>query len=202
MLALGIVITGFITHLSQIIVIGPQNTFVIRSGMDKKNIWGVVSICIFFDILMICMVMFGLISIISNSPLILKIFQYSGSAFLFWYGGKSINKSVKAKSITGLLHVVDQKSLLIMALSVSILNPGAWMDTIVIGAFGSKYTIGIERILFYIGTVLSSCVWFISIGYGARFLTKPLHSKTAWVIIDFFVGVWMIYLGFKLLSGA
>jgi len=70
------------------------------------------------------------------------------------------------------------------ALSFSLLNPGAYLDTFVM--LGSRSgTIQIdERILFGIGALLASAFWFFALAYGASKLAPIFRNPTTWRLLD------------------
>ncbi len=76
-------------------------------------------------------------------------------------------------------------------LTVSVLNPHAWVDTmVVLGTMAN--TFGDERWLFGAGAMIASTVWFAGLGLGAASLSRFLNSPKAWKIIDLSVGVTMV----------
>lgn len=76
-------------------------------------------------------------------------------------------------------------------MTVSVLNPHAWVDTmVVLGTMAN--TFGDERWLFGAGAMLASALWFAVLGLGAASLSRFLNSPTAWKIIDLSVGVTMV----------
>lgn len=76
-------------------------------------------------------------------------------------------------------------------MTVSVLNPHAWVDTmVVLGTMAN--TFGDERWLFGAGAMLASALWFAVLGLGAASLSRFLDSPRAWRIIDLGVGLTMV----------
>lgn len=76
-------------------------------------------------------------------------------------------------------------------LTVSVLNPHAWVDTmVVLGTMAN--TFGDERWLFGAGAMIASTLWFAGLGLGAASLSRFLDSPKAWKVIDLSVGVTMV----------
>lgn len=76
-------------------------------------------------------------------------------------------------------------------LTVSVLNPHAWVDTmVVLGTMAN--TFGDERWLFGAGAMIASTLWFAGLGLGAASLSRFLNSPKAWKVIDLSVGVTMV----------
>lgn len=81
------------------------------------------------------------------------------------------------------------------------LNPHVYLDTLgLIGAISTQYDVSIDRYVFGIGAVLSSYVFFFSLGYGARLLAPVMQSARAWRILDVLIGLVMWALAIKLIS--
>jgi L-lysine exporter family protein LysE/ArgO len=79
-------------------------------------------------------------------------------------------------------------------LGFSLLNPHAFLDTVIlIGSVGAHYTAS-TRIFFALGTMLASFVWFFSLAYGAGKLAPLFRHPRAWQILDIAVSclMWII----------
>lgn len=88
-----------------------------------------------------------------------------------------------------------------MGLSVSVLNPHSWVDTLVVLG-GMANSFGEGRWLFAAGAVIASLVFFLALTYGAAFLSRWLHSPTVWRAIDVLVGVTVfVVAGFLAIHG-
>jgi len=80
------------------------------------------------------------------------------------------------------------------------LNPHVYLDTVVlVGGFSGQY-FGHERILFAIGAVTASFVWFFCLGYGARWLVPLFAKPAAWRILDGAIAVIMAMLSLSLIA--
>ncbi|WP_158217718.1 LysE/ArgO family amino acid transporter [Nesterenkonia sp. F] len=90
-----------------------------------------------------------------------------------------------ARSLSPVLSVVAA------GLMVSLLNPHAWVDTmVVIGSMATSF--GSEKWIFSAGAVLGSLSWFLLLAYGGRALAPVLNRPRTWQIIDIGVGVTML----------
>lgn len=86
------------------------------------------------------------------------------------------------------------------ALLMTWLNPGAYVDALVIiGGIANQY-VGVERWYFIGGCILASLIWFPALGYGARALATPLSSPRVWRGINAGVAVVLASLALKLLT--
>lgn len=77
-------------------------------------------------------------------------------------------------------------------LMVSLLNPGTWLDTVlVIGVIG--VALPPERRLSYsIGAVCASCAWFVALVLASRQARSLMTSPRNWRIMDSFVSIAML----------
>jgi len=194
-----IFIYGFLMHLAQIIAIGPQNIFVLTNSFQKNKIIPPI-ICITLDIIMISIMMFGIIKLFSSNYYVLSLFQIFGALFLLKYGISSIKKTIKHKNE---VLKIDTKTVHINIIKdsvfISILNPGAWIDTVTISTIGMEYIQG-ERFIFYFGNITASCVWFFGIGIIGYIFSKFLSNPKTWRYINFTTGIIMFFMAVKLLS--
>ncbi|GAA3282735.1 LysE/ArgO family amino acid transporter [Nesterenkonia halobia] len=92
---------------------------------------------------------------------------------------------------TGARAVSPILSVIAAGLMVSLLNPHAWVDTmVVIGSMATSF--GAEKWIFSAGAVLGSLSWFLLLAYGGRALAGVLDRPRTWQIIDVGVGVTML----------
>ncbi|GAB3192952.1 hypothetical protein GCM10027061_24550 [Nesterenkonia suensis] len=76
-------------------------------------------------------------------------------------------------------------------LTVSVLNPHAWVDTmVVLGTMANSF--GVEKWFFAAGALGASCLWFTLLGYGGSALAGLLNRPRTWQVIDAGVGVTML----------
>lgn len=76
-------------------------------------------------------------------------------------------------------------------LMLSILNPHAWVDSLVVlGTMANAF--GADKWWFALGAVLASVVWLSLLACGSAVLAKVLDRPRTWQIIDAVVGVIML----------
>ncbi|PRZ16709.1 LysE/ArgO family amino acid transporter [Nesterenkonia sandarakina] len=89
------------------------------------------------------------------------------------------------------VQVTRISSIAATGLSVSILNPHAWVDTmVVLGTMAN--TFGDQRWLFAGGAVLASIIWFSALALGGAVLSKWLNRPRTWQVLDILVGAIML----------
>jgi len=191
---------GFLTGLSLILAIGAQNIFVIEQGLKKQYIFLVCLICSISDLILIFLgiFLFQYFGNFFNSTieLILNILLF---IFLvhFIYGKISIQKNkinfnhkIKNISLTGITT---------KTLAFTYLNPHVYSDTVFFLGNFSKNLLTIDKYYFGIGAVISSFIFFFSIGYMSKYLSKYLQSQRVWKKINLFIIIFMSTLALYIL---
>ena len=198
-------ILGFFTGLSLILAIGAQNIFVIEQGLKKQFIFIVCIICTFSDFLLIFLGIFlfhYFESFFSPSvELILNILLFLFLVHFIWKKLKNINTNfeINQKNETKGLG-----SVIIITLGFTYLNPHVYSDTVFfLGNFSKSFLIN-QKLLFGFGATLSSIMFFFTLGYLSKFLSKYLNSNKVWRIINtsiiFFMSAISIYVLINILA--
>ncbi|MGM9966891.1 MULTISPECIES: LysE/ArgO family amino acid transporter [unclassified Rummeliibacillus] len=176
---------GIILAFGLILPLGVQNIFVFSQGVTQPNIYKALpatlaaALC---DTLLIFLAVFGLSIIVLQFEWIRLILLISGILFLC-YMGKVIWSSV---GVTNLEEgrALPIKQQILFALSVSLLNPHALLDTVgVIGTSALKYK-GIDQILFATASVGVSWVWFFSLTITGAYLKKLHISGKVFIVFN------------------
>ncbi|HET9843874.1 MAG TPA: LysE/ArgO family amino acid transporter [Gammaproteobacteria bacterium] len=192
-------IHGFSLTASLIVAIGAQNAFVLKQGLKKHHLLFTASLCILFDCILIALGVCGLGVFIEKYPAFTLWFRIFGASFLLFYGIKAFSSALNPQSYTLELHFQPTTRLRTFALLVTFtfLNPHTYLDTIVlIGAAGAQYEVN-EQILFILGAMCASTLWFFSLTFGAKKLSSHFQKPKTWQVLDFFVGVLMLFLAFS-----
>jgi L-lysine exporter family protein LysE/ArgO len=194
---------GFLMGLGLIVSIGPQNAYVLRQAALGEGRGIVFSICVLSDVTLISVGVLGLGQALSSSALLLKICSAAGFIFVCGYALSSFS----ALRATFSAPEVQQMStsharsgrwaIAATALSLSILNPYALLDTLLLlGATGG--TLGDGRLAFSLGAATASIMWFASlISLGAR-LSRFLQSISGQRIIHLLTAICMLGVAFQL----
>jgi len=199
---MGPAFVGFTTGFSLILAIGSQNAFILRQGLLRQHVFWLCLFVALSDALLIAAGVFGFGVIVARYPNFPQLMAYAGAAFLFVYGAQKLLAAVRgqydfqaARQSTGLWRT------LAIAAAFTWLNPHVYLDTVgLIGAISTQYDTNYARYAFGIGAVLSSFVFFFSLGYGARLLSPVMQSARAWRILDTLIWIVMWALAIKLVS--
>ena len=181
-------ILGFITGLSLILAIGAQNIFVIEQGLKKQYVFIVCLICSISDLLLIFLgiFLFEYFNFFFNDTVEL-IFNILLFVFLIYF---IINK-LRAKYDNLNLSLENDKhsliNIILKTLGFTYLNPHVYSDTVFfLGNFSKSFLI-IDKYYFGIGASIASLLFFFSLGYLSKILSKYLVEKKIWKIINFFI---------------
>ncbi|RWR04918.1 LysE/ArgO family amino acid transporter [Siminovitchia fortis] len=170
------ILHGIILAFGLILPLGVQNVFIFSQGATQPKITRALPAAItagFCDTLLILLAVFGVSVIVLQFEWLRLALMIVGILFLL-YMGYAIWKSELAMAETDKALPVRQQ--IIFALSVSLLNPHAILDTVgVIGTSALKYT-GLEQMLFTIACILVSWIWFFGLTAAGRMM-KELDGK-------------------------
>lgn len=199
---LDIFLKGFLVTISLIVAIGAQNAYVLKLGLLRQHVLKVVLFCTFSDFLLISAGVLGLGYFIKGEQLFINAIAFFGIAFLCFYAFTSFKSALKNES----LQIDDEvktnplKQVLTMLFVFTYLNPHTYLDTVLlIGGIGANIQEEL-KILFLLGAVCGSALWFTLLGFGARALI-PLFKKTiTWKILDITIGIFMLYIAYGLIE--
>lgn len=191
---------GLLIGFSLILAIGAQNAFVLRQGLLRQYVFPICLICALSDAVLIAAGIGGVGFLVARIPVLPDIMRYGGVAFLLYYGFGRLRAAWQPQltsddetQATSLARAV------LICLAFTWLNPHVYLDTVVlIGSIASRHSQE-GKILFGTGAVISSFVFFFSLGYGARLLQPIFRQPQAWRFLDLGIGMTMWLLAGNLL---
>lgn len=193
-------INGFAIGLSLIVAIGAQNAFVLKQGLRQHYIFWICVICALSDSLLIIMGVAGFAQIIEHSPDVVYVSKFLGALFLIIYGAQHFYSALRSQLKIELNpdSPVSLQRIILLCLAFTWLNPHVYLDTVVLmGSISTQYAL--HKWWFALGAVVSSWLFFFSLGYGAKFLLPWFQSPKAWKILDLIIGLIMWGIAFSLL---
>ncbi|HDR7376759.1 LysE/ArgO family amino acid transporter [Bacillus toyonensis] len=177
------IIHGIILAFGLIIPLGVQNVFVFNQGASQPNIWRAAPVVLtasLCDTLLILIAVQGVSLVLLTFSWLTTTLYTIGFIFLI-YMGFVIWRSKPSKDVKQEKSMPLKKQI-IFAVSVSLLNPHAILDTIgVIGTNSIQY-IGSEKWAFTSATIIISWIWFISLALAGKFL-KRLDSTGKTILL-------------------
>ena len=166
---------GFILALGLILPLGVQNLFILQQGIEQPSFYKTLpavitaAIC---DTILITSAVSGISLLLMEIEGLRMVLLGAGSLFLFYMGWTNWHNAATLpadKTRTGQLAPRQQ---MLFALSVSLLNPYAFLDTVgVIGTSSLQYT-GLEKIAFTAAAICVSWLWFTGLSLLGRSLEK------------------------------
>lgn len=155
---------GIFLAFGLILPLGAQNVFIFNQGASQptlRRVIPVILIASLCDTFLILLAVIGVSVIVLTVPALQTVLFSFGLIFLL-YMGWSIWNSGQAK-MTDKDSAMPIKKQIMFALSVSLLNPHAILDTIgVIGTSSLSYT-GIEKVAFTVACMIVSWLWFLGL---------------------------------------
>lgn len=193
-------IEGLLLGIGLFAAPGPKDTLVIRQGVGRGPIWGVVAICVLADIFLIAFGVTGLGSLLGSRPEVMALLLLSGAAYLLWFGGQRLLACIRDQSMPDAQGGNSQRGLLRSAVILGFANPYAWLDTVVlIGSIGATKPAS-QQALFATGAMTASLVWFVVLALCCQRLTVLFRKPAVWRWLDAGVAVLMVYLAVMLIT--
>ena len=194
-----IFINGLALSAGLIVAIGAQNAFLLNRALRNQHQYAVALFCSITDASLISLGIFGMASLVQAQPNLWLWITWGGALFLFVYGALAFKSAARDHSMK-LDSSNSEYSLtkaLAVAASVSLLNPHAYLDTVVLlGGISSQYA-GNEKLWFGFGAVSASFIWFFGLAWGAKWLMPVFRKPAAWRVLDGLIGIimWSIAAG-------
>tara|TARA_Y100000590_G_scaffold3273_1_gene4373 strand:+ start:1226 stop:1852 length:627 start_codon:yes stop_codon:yes gene_type:complete len=185
---------GFITGLSLILAIGAQNIFVIEQGLKREFTFVVCLICALSDLILIFLGIFIFYYFQNfftpNIELILNLLLIIFLLYFIW------NK-IRTEMYEIILRTKEKYSLssvVLKTLGFTYLNPHVYSDTVFFLGNFSKDFILKQKIFFGFGASVASIIFFFTIGYTSKYLSRYIITKRFWKIINLIIIIFMSFL--------
>ena len=194
-------LNGLLVAAGLIMAIGAQNAFVLAQSLRREHHLLVATLCVVSDALLVAAGVFGLASLLLQSPLLLGVARWGGAAFLLWYGSRALLRALRPQGLsdTGAAPARSRQAVLMSALAVTLLNPHVYLDTVLlIGSLGAQQS---APAAYALGAASASLLWFFSLALGAAWLAPWLARPATWRVIDLLVAAMMFSVAAQLLAG-
>ncbi len=190
---------GLTTGASLIIAIGAQNAFVLTQGIRKRYFILVPSVCALIDTVLISAGISGFGLFFSSNRIFQTAAALAGACFLFFYGIGAFRAVTSNSTLEKSAAMIDsRKKAVITTLSISLLNPHVYLDTVVLlGSIGNSF--GGRKTGFLLGAVSASYIWFFLLSLGGKIISPLFLKPSAWKILNAAVGLSMWLISFSLI---
>ena len=186
-------IQGFIIGSSLIIAIGPQNLYVINQGLQKNYILIVVLLCSLSDSLLIVCGIYLSNSLLNLNESLIITMKLIGGIWLILYGLNKIKNSNSHNIENKEFKELSLNKVVFTTLAITYANPHVYLDTVVLlGSISVNFN---NKFYFGLGAIVASFVFFFTLGYFSKFLSKYIKSKKVWFYIDNIMGFLMLFYG-------
>jgi len=171
------VLHGFILALGLILPLGVQNVFVFTQGAAQPRLPRAIpavlaaSLC---DTLLIVLAVFGVSAVVLQFEALRMVLMLAGVLFLAYMGFMlwRTRSDAAENSKEGSARALPSSKQILFAVSVSLLNPHALLDTIgVIGTSALAYE-GDAKIRFTLACIVVSWLWFIGLACAGSMLRR------------------------------
>lgn len=203
-LAFPVFVQGLALSFGLIVAIGAQNAFVLRQGLRREHVGGVVLFCATADALLIAAGVMGMAQALGESPNLARALALAGSVFLAVYGWQALRRARQTHQLDAIEAGSSQTlgATVAQAAAFTLLNPHVYLDTVLlVGSIGAQQPNGL-RAWFIAGASGASLAWFALLGFGARWLAPVFARPRAWQVLDGLIGLTMFVLSALLVRHA
>ncbi|RDJ97912.1 LysE/ArgO family amino acid transporter [Paraburkholderia lacunae] len=201
MLDTSVFVEGLLLGLGLFASVGPKDAFVIKRAICGEHLLLVVAICAGSDALLIALGAGGFAALLASHPIIVSVALWGGIGYLLCHGALALCAAIRAERTVvadDVKHAFAQT--LIATAAVSLLNPYAWVDTVlVLGSITASKSAD-ARWPFALGAILTSCVWFLFLSHLSYACRRLFSRSIAWRALDGFVAVTMFGIAAHLVS--
>ena len=194
-------LTGFTLGFSLILVIGAQNSFVLRQGLMGRHVFAIAIFCSIADVLLISIGVAGISIFLNNYIDLVSNWLFGISAiWLAGYGVLRVRDAINGNSALVIENASSNglTSTLSFLAILTFANPHVYLDTVVlIGSISQQFPDN-TKITYIIGASLASFVFFFSLAYGAKFLSPVMQRPMAWRVLDSLIAFVMFSLAIKM----
>lgn len=198
---LEVYLEGIVLSAGLIIAIGAQNAYVLKQGIQNNHIFWVATICFLCDFALMSIGILGVGNLVAKSEVFQLILATLGALYILMFAYQSF-RAMWADTVMEMDQVQSKgslKAVVLGALAITLLNPHVYLDTVVIIGSIAGTLEDHHKIAFLLGTLTASCLWFYSLGFGARLLAPIFKKPLTWRILNFLIGCMMLFIGYQLL---
>ena len=186
---------GFLTGLSFILAVGPQNLFVIEQGLKNQFVFIICLICSLSDLILIFI---GILLFHYLDDLLTQTVENILSILLILFLINFIKSKYKSNILKHDFSFEENsnnfKPILFKVLGFTFLNPHVYSDTVfVLGNLSKNFHI-FQKVSFGIGASLSSFIFFFLIGYLSKYFSSYLKKQFIWKILNLFIIFFMSFI--------
>ena len=192
---------GFLTMASLIIAIGAQNAYVLRTGLTRRHVGLVVTVCALSDAVLVVAGVLGVGGLVTAHPTLLTVVRWVGAAYLVGYGLLCLRNARHPKALEADGTATSRRGVLTTVVALTWLNPHVYLDTVLLVGSIANQQGPDGRWWFTAGAVAASVMWFTALGHGARLLAPLFARPATWRVLDVVIALVMFAIAATLVLG-
>lgn len=165
---------GLLLALGLILPLGAQNVFIFSQGALQSRFRMALPVVItaaLCDTLLILLAILGVSVLIINVPFLKTILIAAGVVFLAYIGWTTWRSGTGSQASAEAGQYSPRRQIM-LAVSVSLFNPHAIMDTIGVIGTSSLHYGGFAKGMFALACILVSWLWFFSLATAGRLVGR------------------------------
>ena len=198
-------VQGLALGLAIFISPGPKDVLILRQALLGRPSVELIAVGFISDAVLIWLGIACLSAAFTASPYFQTAALWFGACLLFGHSLLAARSAILGGNTGGNVAYANgvesgHKSYVAL-LSVSFLNPVAWLDAVlIVGTAGAALPAG-TKFSYGLGATFASFVWFVALVMGARGVARWITSPRAWRLLDVFVAIAMFILCINVASG-
>jgi L-lysine exporter family protein LysE/ArgO len=187
---------GLALGLGIFICPGPKDVLILRQALLGRPSLELVAIGCISDAILIWLGIAGLSAAFNTAPVLQSAALWFGTCLLVGHSFLAAQSAFRGTGNKGAISDQGQgestgKSFVAL-LSVSFLNPVAWLDAVlIVGSVGAALPQNTQA-SFGLGAVAASLGWFAALVLGAQGAARWMTSPRAWRLLDALVAIAML----------
>lgn len=188
---------GLALGIALICAIGPQNAFVLRQSLARQHAVAVATVCFACHVVLVGAGAAGVSAAVVRVPRITWVITVAGAVLLVVYGYRALRSAA-----TGVVSAGDDGGdraglattrwhAVLAALTLSLLNPHVYLDTLVVLGGTAARMAAYGRLLFVVGAVLAAAGWFYGLALATPVLGLLFRAPGSRRMVDVAVGLTM-----------
>lgn len=187
--------------------VGAQNAFVLRAGRRRRHAVAAAAGSALADAVLIAAGVAGIGPAAARVPGLERVALVGGVGYLLYHSLRSFRAALRPA-----LPVLDPaapdrqqagtRGTFTAAFALSLLNPHAYVDAVVLFGGLAAHRSGTGRLLFALGAAAAAAAWYAGLAGGAARLAPLFRRPGAWRVIDAVVGAVMLLVAASLVAGA
>lgn len=194
---------GFLLSISLIMAIGAQNIFVIRTAIKSRLGWLAAFVSSLCDAILIGVGVSASAGLAKAFPISTHWLQFIAAGFLFSFAIVQLLNARKTlrnqRQSVSLGKTNSALKTITLSLGFSLLNPHAYLDTVLLIGGASISLVLEEKLYFSFGAILASFVWFFALAAMARRFGFLFAKPKAAAKLDFASAAILAALGTSLI---